>query len=73
MRIVPNKILTVLALAFTSLTFANDPPPPPTGGGGLIPPDGLPIDNGLVFLFAAAIAFGLYKMYQFKLNKKAPM
>lgn len=70
MRIVPNKILTFLAIAFTNVAFSRDAPPPPRGPGG---PPGLPIDNGLVFLFAAAIVFGLYKMYQFKLNKKAPM
>ena len=68
MRIVPNKILTVLAFALTNLTFARNAPPPPRGPG--IPP-GLPVDNGVLFLFAAAVIFGLYKIYQFKQYKKS--
>jgi len=71
MRIVPNKILIVLALAFTNLTFAKYAPPPPQRGPG--PPVGLPIDDGVVFLFMAAIVLGLYKVYQFRQHKKAPM
>ena len=36
---------------------APDPPPP------ILPPVGLPIDNGVVILFAISILFGCYKIY----------
>jgi len=69
MRIVPNKILCGLAVLFSSVAFANPGPPPPPVP--VLP--GLPIDDGICFLLAAAIAYGSYKMYQLKVNKKAPM
>jgi hypothetical protein len=72
MKIVPNKTLYALVAMFSGVSaFAgpgNQAPPQP----GLPPPPGLPIDGSIVMLFVAAIAFGLYKIYQAKLNKKTP-
>ena len=41
------------------------PPPPPT------PPPGLPIDSGIVFLFAAALFYGIYKVIKHKQSLSA--
>jgi|GEM_PF-3375232 len=70
MKIVPKKVFCFLAITITSVVSASGPPPP-----GHIPPgpDPIPIDSGLVFLFAAAISYSFYKIYQMKINKKAPM
>jgi len=70
MRIVPNKVLSGLALFFTSLAFAGPTGPPPPQ---VPPPPGLPIDGGVAFLLVAALSYGIYKIYQLKINKKAPM
>ena len=40
-------------------------PPVPSGPGGIGPPGvTLPIDNGIIFLFVAAIIFGTYIHYR---------
>lgn len=70
MIIVPNKLLTGFALMFTGFAFAGPTGPPPPQ---IPPPPGLPIDGGLVFLLCAALTYGIYKVYQMKLNKKTPM
>lgn len=70
MKIVPIRILCVLMVFFvTDVVFASGPssPPPPT------PPPGLPIDGGVLLLSIVAVFFGLYKIYQLKLNNKTPM
>ena len=69
MRIVPNKILSGLALLTTGFAFAGPTGPPPPG---IPPPPGLPVDGGLVLLLIAAITYGIYKVYQHKQNKKTP-
>jgi hypothetical protein len=69
MRIVPNKFLSGLALLFTSFAFAGPTGPPPPQ---VPPPPGLPVDGGIVLLFLAAISYGIYKVYQYKTNKKTP-
>jgi len=40
----------------------NVPPPPPPGPV----PVGLPIDNGLMILFVAALIYGVYKVIKHK-------
>lgn len=70
MKIVPIRILFVLMVFFvTDAAHASGPssPPPPT------PPPGLPIDGGVMLLAIVAVIFGLYKVYQLKLNNKTPM
>jgi hypothetical protein len=75
MKIVPIRIIYALAAIITGVT-ANAKPiirpvadgPPPPG----VPPPGLPIDGGILILLAFALVFGLYKIYQFKLNQKTP-
>jgi len=69
MRIVPNKILSGLALLFTTFAFAGPTGPPPPQ---VPPPPGLPVDGGVVLLFIAAISYGIYKVHQYKTNKKTP-
>lgn len=67
MKIVPNNVLSILAIGFSSAVFAGNPPTPG------IPPPLVPIDSGIVVLFAAAIILSAYKIYKFKNNKKASM
>ncbi len=69
MRIVPNSILSGLALLCTSFAFAGPTGPPPPQ---VPPPPGLPVDGGVVFLTIIALSYGLYKVYQHK-NKKTPV
>jgi hypothetical protein len=70
MKIVPNKILILLAVLGTSFSaFAGPGNGPPQPG---LPPPGLPIDNGIIALMMVAVIFGIYKIYQFKLHKKTP-
>ncbi|HEY0091239.1 MAG TPA: hypothetical protein VGB43_02025 [Flavobacterium sp.] len=69
MKIVPIRLILLLALLFPlAECFAtpNDPPPPSTP-----PPPGLPIDGGILFLLVASLAYGLYKVYRYNFNKKA--
>lgn len=67
MKIVPNRIFYILLMLLTGVTaFTRNKPPPP----GVPPPPGLPIDGGVVVLLILAIVYGLYRLYQFKLNKK---
>ena len=65
MRIVPSNFLCGLALIYTTFASAEPGPPPPR----VPPPSGLPIDGGVVLLIIAAIAYGLYKVYQLKIRK----
>ncbi|RZJ35221.1 MAG: hypothetical protein EOO51_06165 [Flavobacterium sp.] len=68
MKIVPNRLLILLALAFSltdCLAAPNDPPPPTPP-----PPPGLPVDGGLIFLVIASLCYGLYKVYNFHISKK---
>jgi len=74
MKIVPNKILSALvAISCTipAVAIPNGPGNGPPAPG--LPPPGLPIDGGIVALGAAALIFGILKIYQFKLNKKTPI
>lgn len=57
----------IVVVVFSITILAGDifsaPPPPPTGGPGCWPPPCVPVDNGLVFLVLAGIAFGAKKIY----------
>lgn len=71
MKIARNKLLGVLGMLFTcagSFAASTDPPPPTPP-----PPPGLPIDGGVLILLFISVLFGLYKVYQFNLNKKTPV
>lgn len=70
--IVQNK-KTLASILFILISFvctaAQRPEPPQPAPMGAPPPPGLPIDGGLIFLFAVAIIYGAYK--SFKLFKKS--
>lgn len=68
---IPNKrILTSILLLIISITAVaqEDVPPAPEARGGPPGPPGFPIDDNLIFLFAAAVIYGAY--ISFKLLKK---
>jgi len=67
MKIVPEKILSILAIGFSSLAYAAPPPPTGVPGG----PPRVSVDSGVVLLFAAAILYSFYKIHQFNKKKKA--
>ena len=69
MRIPPNSILGVLVFLTVSAFAGPKGPPPP----GIPPPPGLPIDGSVLLLLFVAVLFGLYKIYNFKTNKKNPI
>lgn len=68
MKIIQVIILNFLLLIGVSAYAAPEGPPPPG-----VPPPGLPVDGGVVLLLLAALCYGIYKINQFKLNKKTPM
>lgn len=63
------RLITLLAFIILPLALFAAPggPPPPTAPP---PPPGLPADNGIVFLVAASLCYGFYKIYQIHFNKK---
>jgi len=68
MKIVPNRIILLLALVFPiGNCFAIPNPPQPT-----VPPP-MPADNGLIWLLVISVLYGLYKIYHYKTNKKTPL
>ena len=60
-----NKKILASTLFFLVglLSVAQGPPPPPPMPP---PPPGLPIDSGIVMLFIAALALGVYKLHTSK-------
>ena len=70
MKIVPNRIIIILAVFFLSVTnaFADPGPPPPSTPP---PPPGLPLDGGIFLLGVLSVCFGIYKLNQIKNIKKA--
>jgi len=68
MKIMPSKILSLVVL-FGATAYAGPTGPPPPG----VPPPGLPINGEVWLLFAAALFYGLYKIYKLQVNKKTPM
>lgn len=69
MKIPPYIFLIVLVLTGTSVFAGRVGPPPP----GAPPPPGMPIDSTIFILLIVAIVYGVYKIYDLKLNKKTPM
>ena len=50
-------------ITFIQTIILSKIPPVPNGPGGPLPP-GVPIDDGIIFLFVAAIIFGTYIHYR---------
>ena len=73
MKITPSKILSVVGMLLTCMFGYAAPgggtPPPPSPP----PPPGLPVDGGIVLLLFMSVIYGLYKLYQFNINKKTPV
>ena len=71
MKIAFNNILITLFMLFTCAFGYAAPggPPPPLPP----PPPGLPVDGGIIFLLLTSVTYGLYKLYQFNINKKNPV
>ncbi len=46
-------------IGFISMAQGSTPPPPMPP-----PPPGLPIDNGIIVLFVAALIYGAYKVHK---------
>jgi hypothetical protein len=59
-----NMLASILFffVGLISMAQGGTPPPPMPP-----PPPGLPIDNGIILLFAAALTYGAYKA--FKISK----
>ena len=70
MKIVPNKIIIILAVFLLQQTnvFADGGPPPPSTPP---PPPGLPLDGGLFLLVIVSLCYGIYKLNNIKNIKKA--
>ncbi|MCV9932099.1 hypothetical protein OIU80_07375 [Flavobacterium sp. LS1R47] len=66
----------LVLLGSVSAFAAPVPPAPPVRQGvGIPPPPGdppLPIDENLVFLLIAALSFGIYRIYEYRLKQKTP-
>lgn len=62
-----KKILASILLMIISFvcTAAQEQAPPQPQMGTQSTPPGLPIDNGMIILFVAAVIFGIYKSYKF--------
>lgn len=69
MNTAPQKF-SLLLLFFlsmvTTISAAPGDPPPPTPP----PPPGVPIDNGLIYLIAIGLLYGLYKVRKYKMHLK---
>ena len=70
MKIVPNRIIIILAVFLLQQTnvFADAGPPPPSTPP---PPPGLPLDGGLFLLVLVSVCYGIYKLNKIKNIKKA--
>ncbi len=60
-----------LSFVFYSQGLFSAPPPPPGAAPPCWPPPCVPIDGGILFLIAAGVAFGAYKLYNIKKTKQA--
>jgi hypothetical protein len=68
MKIVPNRIVIILAVVFLPVinVFADHDPPPPSSPP---PPPGLPLDGGLILLLLFALLLGFYKISRYNTKK----
>jgi hypothetical protein len=68
MKIVPNRILTILVVFLLPVinVFAEPGPPPPSTPP---PPPGLPLDGGLVLLMLFSLVLGFYKIHLSNIKK----
>lgn len=57
-----NFFISILLILIGLVGFAQNEPPVPQAK---TPPPGLPIDNGIIFLFAIALIYGIYKVVEF--------
>lgn len=67
-------LLMLVAMLWTSQTYADGPPPPPGGGHGQTgnqPPTGgnAPIGGGLAIMLALGAAYAGKKAYNFEVRK----
>ncbi len=70
MKIVSNKVSSLLAMLFTcAFGYAGGEPPQPTPP---VPP-GLSVDGGIMIMVMLSTIYGLYKLHQFNINKKTPV
>lgn len=78
MKIISQRFLIVVLVLLGSIgAFAAPAPPaPPVRQGVGVPPPPpdppLPIDENLMFLFVAALLFGIYSIYKYRLKQKTP-
>jgi hypothetical protein len=69
MKIVPNKIFTILAVFLSCVaTYAAPVEPPPPSSPP--PPPGLPLDGWIVIMMFISLIYGLSKIIQLS-SKKA--
>jgi hypothetical protein len=65
---IPTQIILIVFVLTGMSVFGQAPPPPP-------PPDvpAVPIGGNIFVLLLVATIYGIYKIYELKLNKKTPM
>lgn len=69
-----NILSAILVMLISMAGYAQNPvgggqgPPPPQGG---TPPPGLPIDDGLIVLFAVGLVYGIYILVKKRLNSQS--
>jgi hypothetical protein len=69
-----KRLFLLLFLLFNVMVLIADPPGPPgpggdPGGSGGVPV-GSPIDGETIILLVVAVIYGIYKVLEFKHNKK---
>lgn len=71
MKIITNKLFTIIICLLGVFNIFAAPHPPPPNGKKPPPPPGLPIDDSLFILLLIAIFLGIYIIYKYhNLNKK---
>lgn len=76
MKIISQRFLIVVLVLLGSISaFAAPSPPSPPSAQRIPPPPPdppLPIDENLMLLFVAALLFGIYSIYKYRLKQKTP-
>ncbi|MFL5753818.1 MAG: PID-CTERM protein-sorting domain-containing protein [Bacteroidia bacterium] len=70
-----KKVILFILVAFSGIEkiAAVGAPPPPPGGGmdpPCWPPPCVPVDNGVIFLILAGVAYAAKKFYDYKKQKR---